>query len=145
MLRALIVAVVATLALAAPAQADIVNAEGGAGAGGHRLTWTLAFDDVADTITINATHAQFSGAEQLAAPQEAQIVLELSNGQSIRLNLLTGVLFNNNNGNSLGLFDGVAGNMLNTGDRTRTNVRLRVAAGRGRVLTFSTLYQPPAG
>lgn len=140
-----IVPLVAILALwfAAPAQADIVNAEGGAGAGGHRLTWTLAFDDVADTVTVDATHARFSGAEQLGPPSQAQIVLLLSNGQGVRVNLLTAQLFSGTNGNLLGLFDGDATSMINDGPRTRTNVRLNVGAGRGRVITFSTLYSPP--
>lgn len=137
-MRASLLALVLTLAFAAPASADIVNAEGGAGAGGHRLTWALAFDDVADTVTIDATHARFSGAEQAGPPQVAQINLILPNGNAISVNLITARLGTGQ------LFDGNAATMINSGPRTRTNVRLRLSPRRSRLIEFTTDYSPPA-
>jgi hypothetical protein len=111
----------------------VINASGGAGAAGHKLLWTLAFDDAANTITINATHTRFDGTAAAGNPQAAAITVERNNGQGLTLNLLTDGT----------IFDGAAANMLNTGPRTRTGVTLKVAGGRGQVLTFSTAYTPP--
>jgi hypothetical protein len=139
-----LVATIAALTLAAPAQAEILTASGGSGAGGHKLLWTLQFDDAANTVTIDATHTKFDGSTAIGDPLVAGITLTLNNGQKIRVDLLTGELFDAQD-DSLGLFDGTPGTMLNTGPRTRTGVRLQVSAGRGRVLTFNTSYVPPAG
>lgn len=116
--------------------ADIF-ASSAAGGNGCRLDWTLDFDDVANTVTINATHKRFDGSAA-PDPQQAQITFTLNSNVSISLNLLTGLLSQG------GAFDGTAGNMLNTGNRTRTNVRLSVSANRARTITHSTQYLPPA-
>lgn len=141
---ALIVPLLVALALAAPAQAATVHAEGGAGGAGHKLLWSLDFDDVADTVTITATHDQFSGAPQVNPPQQAQIVLDPPTGPTVRVNLLTAQVFNNTNGNLLALFDGDTSSMVNDGPRTRTNFRLRVSQDRAAAIAFSTLYTPPS-
>jgi hypothetical protein len=117
--------------------ADIL-AESGAGARGFRLYWTLHFDDAANTVTVNATHTRMSDGSAAPAPQQAEITFRLNTQQSITLNLLTGILTVG------GAFDGTPGNMLNTGARTRTNVRLSVTPDRAQVITHSTQYLPPA-
>lgn len=135
----------ALLLLAAPARADVVTASGGAGAGGHKVAWTLEFDDVADTVTIDAVHTRFSGDPQAGPPQTARINIVLPNGDRVACNLLTARLESTDRPawNNV-LFDGSAATMLNSGPRTRTNVRLRVSANRARLIEFSTDYQPPA-
>lgn len=127
------VAALTFLALPSTAGAEVINASGGSGAGGHKLLWSLEFDTVANSITIDATHTRFDGSTAAGDPQAATITVERNNGQSMTLNLLTDGT----------VFDGGPANMLNTGPRTRSNVTLRVGQGRGQVLTFSTTYSPP--
>lgn len=112
-------------------------ASSGAGGNGCLLEWTLHFDDAADTVTVNATHAHFNGSPA-PDPQQAQITLTLNSSVSIGLNLLTGRLTNGQ------AFDGTATKIINSGDRTRTGVRLKVSADRARLITHSTEYLPPA-
>lgn len=116
--------------------ADFVAASA-AGGNGCRLDWSLHFDDVANTVTVNATHKRFDGSAA-PDPQQAQLTLQLNTSQAIVLNLLTGQLTPG------GSFDGTQGNMLNTGDRVRTGVRLTVSPNRAAAITHSTQYQPPA-
>lgn len=114
-----------------------IHAEAGAGAAGCLLSWQLDFDDVANTVTVNATHTHFDGSPA-PDPQQAQITLQLNSGQPISLDLLTGRLSNG------AAFDGTASKIIDSGPRTRSNVRLTVGSGRGKVITFSTQYLPPA-
>jgi hypothetical protein len=122
--------------------ADIF-AESAAAGNGHRLDWDLHFDDVANTVTVTATHsrmardAQGNFLPQLADPQQALINM-LFNGTPLALNLLTGRLSNGV------AFDGTASRIIGSGPRTRTGVTVSVTADRARVITFSTTYQPPA-
>lgn len=113
------------------------GASSGADAPGYHFEWLLLFDDTADTVTVTAVHTRRDGSPA-PAPQQAGLTLQINSGQAISLNLLTGQLTPG------GLFDGTAGNMLNTGPRTRTNVRLRVSANRAAMIDHSTQYQPPA-
>lgn len=108
-------------------------------AGGHgcRLDWTLDFDDVANTVTVQATHAHFDGSPS-PDPQQADLTFTLNTSVSITLNLLTGMLSQG------GAFDGTASEIINSGPRTRTGVRLSLSSGRAKVITFSTAYLPPA-
>jgi hypothetical protein len=112
------------------------TASSGAGGGGCLLEWSLSFDDAANTVTISATHAHFDGS-QAPAPQQADVTFQLSTGQSISINLLTARLSTGQ------LFDGNAATMLNSGPRTRTNVKLSVTADRAKLITHSTQYLPP--
>lgn len=116
--------------------ADIF-AEGGAGGNGYRLSWTLDFDDVANTVTIDATHARLDGSPA-SDPQRAEITVQLNSGQAITVDLLTGMMSTGQ------AFDGTASTMLNTGPRTRTNVKLSVSTSRSKLIAFSTQYKPPA-
>lgn len=113
------------------------GASSGAMTPGFNFEWSLLFNDTADTVTVTAVHTRRDGSAA-PAPQAAGITLQINSGQAISLDLLTGQLTPG------GLFDGTAGNMLNTGPRTRTNVRLRVSADRAAMMTHSTQYQPPA-
>lgn len=112
-------------------------ASSGAGGNGCLLEWALRFDDSANTVTVNATHAHFDGSAA-PDPQQAQITLTLNSSVSIGLNLLTGRLTNGQP------FDGAATKIINSGDRTRTNVRLKISADRAALITHSTEYLPPA-
>lgn len=113
------------------------SASSGASGLGCALDWDLAFDDAANTVTVNATHAHVDGSPA-SDPQQAQLTFTLNNGQSIGLNLLTGRLSNNQ------AFDGTATAIINSGPRTRTNVRLQISADRAAIITHSTQYIPPA-
>lgn len=117
--------------------ADIF-AQSAAGGNGFRLDWTLDFDDVANTVTVDATHTRSNGSVAPDPPQ-AQITLQLNGGQGIGLDLLTGRLSNGV------AFDGTATKIINSGPRTRTSVRLSVSNDRAKLITFSTQYQPPSG
>ena len=115
-----------------------VSASSGASGLGCILEWSLLFDDAANTVTINATHKRTDGA--LAPdPQQAQITTTLDTNQTVTVDLLTATIQPGGQ-----LFDGDPASMLNSGPRTRTNVKLKVSADRAAVLTFSTQYQPPA-
>lgn len=117
--------------------ADII-ASGGAGGNGHKLEWSLDFDDSANTVTINAVHTHFDGTPQSADPQQAQITVTLNSSVDVAVDLLTGRL------DGGGAFvQGSPGTMINTGPKTRTNVRLKVSANRARQISFSTQYLPP--
>jgi hypothetical protein len=112
-------------------------ASSAAGGNGSRLDWTLDFDDTANTATVNATHTHFDGSPS-PDPQQAALTFRLNTGQSITVDLLTGLL-------STGApFDGTASTMINTGPRTRTNVKLSVSNDRAKLITYSTTYLPPA-
>jgi hypothetical protein len=114
-----------------------IHVSSAAGGNGCRLDWTLDFNDVANTVTINATHRHFDGSAA-PDPQQAQITLTLGNNQTISVNLLTGLLGNGQ------AFDGTATKIINSGDRTRTGVTLKVTADRAALIVFSTEYIPPA-
>lgn len=113
------------------------SASSGASGFGCSLEWTLVFDDAANTVTVNATHRKLSDGTAAPAPQQAQITFTLNSGASISLNLITARLSTNQ------LFDGNSATMLNAGNRTRTNVRLRISADRAALITHSTEYLPP--
>lgn len=112
-------------------------ASSAAGGNGCRVDWTLNFDDTANTVTIEATHTHFDGSPA-PDPQQASITFRLNSGQSITVDLLTGLL------SSGGAFDGTASKIINSGPRTRTNVRLSVSTDRAKLITYSTSYLPPA-
>jgi len=121
------------LSLAAPAGAEVVGFAGGASAGGHELIWEAQHDDVARTVVLTATHTQIGGLPQLGLPLRADIFVELNNGQPREFDLLTTVAPS----------DGQPG-LINKGPQTFTNVNLKVAQDRGRVISFTTEYVPPA-
>lgn len=114
-----------------------IQASSAAGGNGCRLDWELHFDDTANTVTVTATHTRFDGSSA-PDPQQAEITLVLNSSVNVSLNLLTGRLSNNQP------FDGTATKIINSGPRTRTNVRLRVSQERARLIEFSTSYLPPA-
>jgi hypothetical protein len=135
---------IAALALLIPstAGAAIVHAEGGAGANGKIVLWTLDYDDVADTVTIDARYVFFGTDTPVGSdPTQAVLVLEPPAGQNVNVDLLTGHITRGST--DLGLFD-PTGNpkLLDSGPRTRTNQKLKVNVGRGRDISFSMLYAP---
>lgn len=112
-------------------------AASGAGANDCRLDWVLDFDDVANTVTITATHTRFDGSPA-PDPQVASLTFQLNSGQSISVDLLTGLLSNGQ------VFSPASpGRMIDGVPKTRTNVRLSLSSGRAKVITFDTTYQPP--
>jgi hypothetical protein len=111
----------------------IVHAQGAAGANNCRLDWQLDFDDVARTLTVTATHTHFDGSPA-PAPQVAGITLELATGQARSFDFLTVPAPS----------DGQPG-VLNKGVQVFTNISLKIGAGRGQVLSYTTNYLPPAG
>lgn len=110
----------------------VIHAEGAAGAAGCRLDWILDFDDVANTVTVTATHTRFDGSPA-TDPQVAGITVQLNSGQPRTFDLLT----------IPAPSDGQPG-ILGKGAQVFTNVRLRIGSGRGQVITFTTTYLPPA-
>lgn len=114
-----------------------ISASSAAGGNGCRLDWTLHFDDAADTVTIEATHTRFDGSVA-PDPQQAAITIQVNSGQAVTVDLLTGLL------STGGAFDGTASKIINSGPRTRTNVRLTVSTKRAKAINFSTTYTPPA-
>lgn len=116
--------------------ADFAASSGALG-GGCKLEWDLLFDDSANTVRVTATHTRVDGSPA-PVPQQAQITFTLNGGVSIGLNLLTGRLSNNQP------FDGTATAIINSGPRTRTNVRLKISEDRAALITHSTEYLPPA-
>jgi len=123
---------VVALAFAAPAQAAVISASGGAGAGGHLLRWSFDYENVDKTLTLTATHTHFDGTPQDGLPQQAIVTLERNNGQLQAFDLLTITASS----------DGQPG-VINKGPQVFTDVNLRVGAGRGQVLSFTTDYLPP--
>lgn len=135
-----------------------VFSQGAAGGNGHRVDWTLDFNDTANTITIDAKHTRMASDGQggflpaLAEPQRAWITVQLNTGQARTVDLVTGMIgvasgpLNDINTvlNNPQLFDGNAAEMLNSGPRVRTGVRLTVSADRAAMMSFSTQYKPPA-
>lgn len=118
--------------------ADIF-AQSAAGGGGHRLDWTLDFNDAADTVTITATHTRLDGSPQKADPQQAAITVTLNTGASVSVDLLTGLM------STGGQFSQASpGKIVNQGPKTRTSVRVKISADRAQLITFSTSYLPPA-
>lgn len=113
------------------------SASSAAGGNGCRLDWSLVFDDVANTLALNATHTHFDGSPA-PDPQQAEITFQLNTGQLITVDLLTGMMSQG------GAFDGTASKIVNSGQRVRTNVRLRLSTDRAKLITFSTQYMPPA-
>lgn len=116
------------------AGAAIVNAEGGSGARGHKLLWTLSYDTVTDDLTIDVTHTKFDGSPAVGAPQEADLVLIRPNGAEREFNLLTVVAAS----------DGQPG-IINKGPQTYENVATRIPPGRASLIEFRTEYTPPLG
>jgi hypothetical protein len=110
-----------------------VHAEGAVGANNCRLDWQFDFDDVARTLTANATHTHFDGTPA-PDPQVAGITVELATGQARTFDFLT----------IAAPSDGQPG-IINKGTQVFANVNLKIGAGRGQVLTFTTNYLPPAG
>lgn len=116
--------------------ADIF-ASSGAGGRGCRLDWTLTFNDVADTVTITATHTRFDGSPA-PDPPVAGLRITLNTSVEIGVNLLTGAL------STGGQFSQASpGKVVNQGPKTRTGVRLRVSADRAAAISFQTDYTPP--
>jgi hypothetical protein len=114
-----------------------VFASAGAGGRNCRLDWTLDFDDVANTVTLNATHTHFDGTAAPDPPQ-AQITIQLNTSVDITVDLLTGLMSQG------GQFSQAApGKIVNQGPKVRTGVRLKVSANRAGALSFSTQYTPP--
>lgn len=136
MRKIFLTALVIFTALAVPstAGAAIVNAEGGAGARGHKLLWSLSYDTVTDDLTINVTHTRFDGSAAIGAPQEADLVLVRPNGQARVFNLLTVIAST----------DGQPG-IINKGLQTYPNIATRVSANRASQIEFRTEYTPPVG
>lgn len=117
--------------------ADII-ASGGAGARGTKFLWDLDFDDVANTVTITATHTRFDGSAT-PDPQQAEITLILNTSVNVTVDCLAGTL------STGGAFSqATPGPMLNQGPRTRTNVKLKVSADRAQAISFTTQYLPAA-
>lgn len=114
------------------------SASSGVDSQGYHLEWTLAFDDAADTVTVDAIYTRSNG-QAAPAPQKAEITVTLNTSVAITLNLLTGRL-----DNGAAFVQGSPGNMLNAGPKTRTGVRLKVSADRAALITFSTDLLPPA-
>jgi hypothetical protein len=120
-----------------------VQASGGAGSRppgtpGYRFLWDLVFDDVANTVTITATHTTFAG-QAATDPQQASITVILNSSVNVTVDCLTGTLSTGGN-----FSQASPGPMLNAGAKTRTGVRLRVSANRAAALEFTTQYTPPA-
>lgn len=110
----------------------------GASAIRGRLAWDLTFDDVANTVTINAVHTRPNGSPA-PDPLVAIITVTLEGGASVSVDLLTGLL----NGGAP-FVQGSPGKMINAGPKTRTSVRLTVSADRAASISFATEYQQPA-
>jgi hypothetical protein len=113
------------------------SASSGAFSRGYSLDWTLVFDDVANTVTIDATYTQPPDGT-IPVPGTAAITFTLNTSVSIRLDLVTARLSTGQ------LFDGNSATMLNSGPRTRTGVRLKVSADRAAAITHSTEFVPIA-
>ena len=111
------------------------SAESGADSRGYHLGWTLAFDDVADTVTVDAVYTRPAGTPDVP-PQIAKLTILLNTSVSITLDLVTATL------STGGLFDGNPATMLNSGPRTRTGVRLKISADRAALITHSTEFLP---
>jgi hypothetical protein len=106
---------------------------GGAGGNNCKLLWSGEHDDAAQTVKLTVTHTHFDGSA-CPMPVQAQITVQLNSGQPFAIDLQT----------DGGLFDGGPANMLNAGEQTKSNIRLKVGAGRSAVIAISTQYQPPA-
>lgn len=117
--------------------ADII-ASGGAGANGCKFLWDLDFDDSANTVTITAVHTHFDDSPA-PDPQQAEITVILNSSVSVTVDCLTGRLSTGGNFSQAN-----PGPMLNSGARTRTNVRLRVSQDRAAAISFTTQYTAPA-
>lgn len=117
-------------------------ASSGAGGNGCLLEWALDFDDSANTVTVSSTHKHFNGTAA-PDPQIARVTITLNTTVDITLDLLTGRLLNAQGGQGQA-FDGTATKIINSGDRTRTGVRLKISADRAALITHSTEYLPPA-
>lgn len=108
-----------------------IHAEGAAGANNCRLDWILDFDDVANTVTLSATHTHFDGSPA-PDPRVAGITLQLNSGQPRTFDLLT----------MTAPSDGEPG-ILGKGAQVFTGIKLRIGSGRGQVISFATEYLPP--
>lgn len=113
-----------------------ISAEARVPARGCALDWSLHFDDVADTITVRADYTLVVNGQPAPTPLEASLTFRLNTQQAITLDLLTGRL------STGALFDGTAGNMLNTGDRVRTGVRLSITPDRAQAISYSATLTP---
>lgn len=116
------------------------HASNGTDSQGFHLQWALVFDDSANTVTITADHTRSNGSAA-PNPQVARVTFVLNSSVDITLDLLTGRLLNAQGGQGQA-FDGTATAIINSGPRTRTNVRLRISADRAALITHSTEYLP---
>jgi hypothetical protein len=108
-----------------------------------KLPWSFHFDDVANTVTITATHSK-NDDSPVPDPQNAQLTIVLNTSVDATVDLLTGKLTAPPALAGQDFSQASPGEVLNAGPKTRTGVRLKVSANRAAAVEFRFAYTPPA-
>jgi len=113
------------------------SASSGAMSLGYSLDWTLAFDDAADTVVIEALYTQPPNGV-IPVPWRARLTIILNTSVDATVDLITGLLVPS----GVPFVQDSPGNMLNAGPKTRTGVKLKVSADRAAAISHSTEFFP---